>query len=403
MPAVNKDILIWARKTASLSLEEAAKAIDLNDAYGKSGAERLAEFENGIGEPSRPLLLRMSKAYRRSLLVFYLAAPPPTGDLGDDFRRLPGAEPPLYNAVVDALIRDVRGRQSIIKAIQEEAEVPRLRFVGSVNMEVPFDVLADRVSTEFAFNLAEFRAQPSIPDAFAYLRSKIEENGVFVLLLGNLGSHHTNIPVDVFRGYAIADEIAPLILINDQDAQSAWSFTALHELTHLWLGTTGLSGWATEQEIEQYCNDVASQILLPAVELHQLDVVTRTRPFSFERLVEGISKFSWRRRISRAMVAYRLFRGDFIRAAIWHDLREYFRDEWLEKKKREAQEERKGDGGPDYYVVRRHRLGKALLDFTTRSLGEGALTYTQASMLLGVKPRNIDPLLFPELPARGKR
>jgi len=138
MPAVNKDILIWARNSAGLSLEAAAKAIDLNDAYGKSGAERLAEFENGIGEPSRPLLLRMSKAYRRSLLVFYLAAPPPTGDRGDDFRRLPGAEPPLYNAFVDALIRDVRGRQSIIKAIQEEAEVPRLRFVGSVNMEVPF-------------------------------------------------------------------------------------------------------------------------------------------------------------------------------------------------------------------------------------------------------------------------
>ena len=26
----------------------------------------------------------------------------------------------------------------------------------------------------------------------------------------NSAGHHTNIPVDVFRGYAIADEIAPL-------------------------------------------------------------------------------------------------------------------------------------------------------------------------------------------------
>jgi transcriptional regulator with XRE-family HTH domain len=61
MPPINREILIWARSTAGLSLEEAAKAIDLNDAYGKTAAERLAELENGIGEPSRPLLLRMSR------------------------------------------------------------------------------------------------------------------------------------------------------------------------------------------------------------------------------------------------------------------------------------------------------------------------------------------------------
>ena len=202
----------------------------------------------------------------------------------------------------------------------------------------------------------------------------------------------------------IPTPIAPLILINDQDVQSAWSFTALHEVTHLWLGTTGLSGWATELDIEQYCNDVASQILLPDGELHELEDVTRVRPLSFEKLVQAISKFSWRRRISRAMVAYRLFRGDFIHAATWGDLRDHFRNQWLERKKLQAQKQKKTDGGgPDYYVVRRHRLGKALLEFASRSLGEGALTYTQASMLLGVKPRNVDPLLFPEVSARGGR
>jgi len=95
----NREIPIWARSTAGLSLEEAAKAIGLKDAYGKTATERLAELENRIGEPSRPLLLRMSKAYRRSLLPFYLAGPRATGDRGDDFRRLPGAEPPLSNGL----------------------------------------------------------------------------------------------------------------------------------------------------------------------------------------------------------------------------------------------------------------------------------------------------------------
>ena len=70
----------WAAEVnfSAFPWRKTATAIDLNGAYGKFGAERLAELENGIGESIRPLLLRMSKAYRRSLLVFYLRAEPPT-------------------------------------------------------------------------------------------------------------------------------------------------------------------------------------------------------------------------------------------------------------------------------------------------------------------------------------
>jgi transcriptional regulator with XRE-family HTH domain len=64
MPTLNPDILRWARTTAGLSLEEAAHAIELNHARGVSGPQRLAALEAGKEEPSRPLLLRMAKAYR---------------------------------------------------------------------------------------------------------------------------------------------------------------------------------------------------------------------------------------------------------------------------------------------------------------------------------------------------
>jgi len=57
MPTLNPDILRWARSTAGLSLEEAAHAIELNNAHGVSGPERLAALEEGKEEPSRPLLL----------------------------------------------------------------------------------------------------------------------------------------------------------------------------------------------------------------------------------------------------------------------------------------------------------------------------------------------------------
>ena len=240
------------------------------------------------------------------------------------------------------------------------------------------------------FDIHQFRNQDSTGDAFAYLRSRIEEAGIFVLLIGNLGSYHTNIPVDTFRGFAIADPIAPLVVVNDQDARAAWSFTVLHEVTHLWLGTTGVSGASVEAQIERFCNDVAAQILLPAGEIQTLESI---RDLAFEETVQRISTFAEARKISRAMVAYNLLQAHVIPEATWRMLRARFYEDWQESRSRRRARQRADDGGPSYYVVRRHRLGPALLSLVRRSLGEGVLTHTKAAQVLGVKPRNVEPLL----------
>jgi Zn-dependent peptidase ImmA (M78 family) len=104
------------------------------------------------------------------------------------------------------------------------------------------------------------------------------------LLIGNLGSHHTTIDVTTFRGFALSDDVAPFIVINDQDAQAAWSFTLLHELTHLWLGQTGVSGARAEQKIERFCNDVAGEVLLPIEELSGLTIANHE---DFESVVKN--------------------------------------------------------------------------------------------------------------------
>jgi len=107
---LNPEILTWARNTAGLSADAAARALGFSDTRQRSATERLMALEAGDEEPSRSVLVKMAKAYRRSLLVFYLSAPPRTGDRGQDFRTVPGAPPPLYSPELDALIRDVRGR-----------------------------------------------------------------------------------------------------------------------------------------------------------------------------------------------------------------------------------------------------------------------------------------------------
>jgi Zn-dependent peptidase ImmA (M78 family) len=386
--AIRPEMLTWARETAGLSLEDAARSIGLKNARGETGPNRLAKLESGDHEPKPALLEKMAKTYRRPLLVFYLNDPPKAADRGQDFRTLPGEE--RDNPELDALIRDIKARQELVRSVLEDEEIEPPNFVGKASLETPVRELAARIQKRFEIDIAEFRGHKTIDDAFNYLRAKIEQAGVFVLLIGNLGSHHTNIPVRIFRGYASADRLAPMIVINNQDVRAAWSFTALHELVHLWRGETGISGVDATNQTERYCNDVAGEILVPAEDLRIF-----ANPASFNLTVNFINEYAGKWHVSRPMVAFKLYRTGRIDHDTWRRLDSRFYDEFLEFQERKSEKQKSSEGGPNYYVVKRHRVGSALLGLVRRALDEGTLTYTKAGRVLGVKPRNVEPLLAP--------
>jgi Zn-dependent peptidase ImmA (M78 family)/transcriptional regulator with XRE-family HTH domain len=396
MPRVNPDILRWARETAGLSLADAASKLRIKEARGVSPIDRLRDIESGETLPTRPLLLKMAKQYRRPLLTFYLSAPPLRGDRGEDFRVLPEDHSESEEALLDALIRSVRARQSLVKAaIEDEDEAVPLGFVGSADMTMGVSEVLDSIRRNLPLSLNEYRSAKTQDDAFDLLRSAAEELGVFVLLLGNLGSHHTNIGLEAFRGFALADPIAPFVVINDQDSRAAWSFTLLHELTHIWLGQTGVSGGEPHQGVERFCNDVAAAFLLPANELNQLDLPD---PNDIEDIAERIGEFAFERKVSRSMVAYNLLRRRRIAFPVWNRLQEHFRERWFDEVERRRAQGRERTGGPDFYVVRRHRLGSALLELTARLLAGGTLTTSKAGQVLGVKPKQVESLIRDVVP-----
>jgi len=371
-------------------VDDAARKLAFKDTTNGTAVEKLTAYEAGQGDPSRATLVKMAKAYRRPLLAFYMAAPPRPGDRGQDFRNVPDRQPGS-EALVDALVRDVRARQSMVHSIlvDEEEAVP-LGFVGSVSMNDGIGAVLASMRRTIGVDLADFRAQSSPDGAFALLRNGVEAAGVFVLLIGNLGSHHTAIDVEAFRGFALADPIAPFVIINDQDAKSAWSFTLLHELCHLWLGVTGVSGVFSDAAIERFCDDVAGSFLLPENELPLAGVTQTTLVDEAAKL---ISDFAQQRHLSRSMVAYRLQRSGLLRADAWRTLVTRFRDQWRAGRDAQRERDRLKDTGPNYYIVRRHRLGSALLKFVSRNMSDGALTPTKAGKVLGVKARSVAPLL----------
>lgn len=372
MPEVNPKILTWAREAAGLSLDDAAHAVGFG---GADPAARLAAMEAGELAPTRRQLGKMAVKYRRPILTFYLPQPPTAAPKAHDFRKLRGPDP-ASEARVDALIRDVRVRQALVlSALQDMQEDDPLPFVGSLRPEQGPQALADAMRTTLDFDLGAYRAARTTDDAFRLLREAVEQIGVYVLLIGNLGHHTSSVDPTVFRGFALADPVAPFIVINENDSRAAWAFTLLHELGHVFLGQTGISGYDGEAPVEELCDAAAARFLLAAGELDQLGV----RGLPIGELAEAIGAFAGARKVSRKMVAYNLRREGKISWAIYRELSDLFDAERLARVRTDG-------GAVDYYTVRRHRVGRGLTRLVDRMVRGGALTSTKAGRVLGVKP-----------------
>lgn len=372
MPKINPEILRWARETAGLELADAARGIGMT---GAKAAQHLAEMEAGDREPSRRQLVEMAKKYRRPLLTFYLSGPPELGPRTHDFRTLPERRRES-ESLISALIRDVKARQAIVAGALEDAqEGEALPFVGSMSLKDGPIRLAAAMLETIGLSRDEFRGAKNKDEAFRLLRDATERAGVYVILMGNLGSFHTDIDAEAFRGFAMSDPIAPFIVINENDARAAWPFTLLHELGHVFLGESGISGYRTEVAVERICDRAAAQYLLEDGELAGLPAAA-----SLDELIEAITVFADDRHLSRKMVAYNLLRSDRIDGAKYRNICEQL----------DADRAKVAAARPksqvNYYVVRGHRVGQGLIRLVNRMVAGGSLSSTMAGRVLGVKP-----------------
>ena len=389
---VNPEILVWARETAGLTQEQAVKKIGIRPAYGIEAVDRLASLEAGTAEPTRSTLVKMAKQYRRPLLTFYLSSPPQKGDRGTDFRTLSSEEHSATDdARVDALIREMQARQSMVRAVlEDEDEAEPLAFIGSRSVSDGKMAVLQSLRTLLDIDIETYYRQSDAGEAFALLRQKTEDAGVFVLLQGDLGSYHTAIEAELFRGFVLADDVAPFIVINDNDSRAAWSFTLLHELVHLLLGHTGVDGTRTESSVERFCEDVAGEFLLSKLELMVLEVPVDV---DIKMVMERIGEFARNHKLSRKMVAYRAYREGYIEYNVFNLLSVRFRQQWRQQQQLQREKSRQQEGGPSYYTVRRHRIGDGLAGFVLRMMNAGALATSKAAIVLGVKPTQVHRLI----------
>ncbi|AYD90328.1 ImmA/IrrE family metallo-endopeptidase [Actinomyces sp. 2119] len=255
----------------------------------------------------------------------------------------------------------------------EDGAAP-LGLVGSATLTTPVDDAADRIRT--ALRLDE-RSVTSWSDAMTDLIERAETIGVLVMVNGVVGSDtHRRLDPEEFRGFALADDVAPLVFVNGADTKAAQVFTLVHELAHLWLGHSALSdadagGTQGEKREERWCNQVAAQVLIPLDSLRE--------GWAGDCGQDELNRLASHYKVSTLVVLARLRDAGFL---TW--------DEYMARYDAERQRVmglmqagRDRGGGGNYYHTQLRRLGRAFTRAVVSSTLEGRTTYRDAYRLLG--------------------
>jgi Zn-dependent peptidase ImmA (M78 family) len=211
-------------------------------------------------------------------------------------------------------------------------------------------------------------------DALRRFIEQADGLGILVMVSGVVGSNNRRrLDPEEFRGFALADPLAPLVFVNGADTKAAQMFTLAHELAHVWLGESAVSDAPTAepppQAVERWCNQVAAELLVPVGALRE----------TYDR-VAGLdaetSRLARRFKVSTLVILRRIHDAGLI-------TRQRFRGAYEAELERLAALPRTSGG--NFYLTLGARTGKAFARALVVSTLEGRTSFTEAFRLLGFK------------------
>lgn len=363
--AASIPVLRWAARRAQLDDEVLARH------YPKWPL-----WLNGEAQPTLRQLEGFAGRTHTAIGYFFLPQPPDLELPVPDFRTLRDevlAEP--SSNLLDTLYL-CQQRQDWYRDHARLHGLPVITFVGSATLQEAPEAVAQRMRDELDVSSEARRRLSTWTEALRQLIATAEDAGVMVMASSVVGSNsHRKLDVGEFRGFALADTLAPLVFLNGSDSKSAQMFTLAHELAHLWLGASGVSdpetGRVPGQQVERWCNQVAAELLVPMQALRAAHQPETPIPQEIQRLAREF-------KVSTLVALRRLFDAGFIsQAALWHHYRE--------EQERIRSLERSGSSGGDFYNSLGARTSKRFARAIVSSTLEGLTPFTEAFRMLGVR------------------
>ncbi len=364
---VQPELLVWARERASLS------QVALAHKVGSPNKPAPIEVWESTGElPLNKLELVAKKTY---VPIGYLFLErPPNEDLPiPDYRTMDGSlvERPSP-ALIDTLYACIQ-RQDWYRQYLADIEVNDLDFAGKYSIDSDPISLAEEIRSFVGWNTEERSAESQMNLVVGRFANLVEKTGVLVMRNGVVGNNtHRPLNPNEFRGFTLYDPVAPLIFVNAADAAVAQLFTIAHELVHIWIGQSGLVdvSLTSTRPIEQFCNRVAAEILVPGQEI-------ASEWQGFDSNGRELQRLCRKFRVSRYVLLIKALDAGLIDKDRFETAYRTEQDRLVETGP--------GSKGGNYYYTQRSRLGRTFARAVILSAKTGRTLMRDAYELLGVK------------------
>jgi Zn-dependent peptidase ImmA (M78 family) len=359
---VQPDILRWARERAKLSISHLEKKFP-----------KIERWESGAAAPTLKQLEKLAKATQVPIGYLFLPEPPAERMPIPDFRR---SDHPMRSRPSPNLLEMIyicQQRQDWYRDFAKSVGEEPPDFIGSANISESIESVALRMQQKLNFDLDSRRSCPTWTEALRQFITQADAAGVLVMCSGVVKNNNRR-PLDPaeFRGFAMVDDMAPLVFINGADTKAAQIFTLAHELAHLWLGQSALSdadlSAIPANKIEKWCNCVAAELLVPMR-------VLRSELRTDIKLGVELSRLARLFKVSTLVILRRIYDAGALSKSAF--------EESYGSELRRLRALPKGQGG-DFYLTQAARVSRRFAKSLVMSTQEGQTLYRDAFRLLGI-------------------
>lgn len=287
-----------------------------------------------------------------------------------------------FNLNVYDTIMMLQRRQDWVSELKEEDGCDKLQFVGKFTPNSAIDKVVDYMRGLLQYSVDWAFDKKNQQEAVRDLTRVLENVGCFVSFLTQVGNQSTRkIRVSDCRGFALCDDYAPFIFINNSDSSTAQMFTLIHEFAHILLGqSVGDGGIDTEDnDTEKFCDRVAGHFLVDSGELR---IQWKKMNNSFVRVAK---KF----RVSPLVIAYRAKEIQLITEV-------EYRKFYVSYTSHPVNSVERGNGGNMYRTAIK-RIGYSFLVYVRNAVKSNRLLYSDAYALTGISGNTFETLITKKL------
>lgn len=366
---INPDVLIWARTSIGLSVDEVAHKF-------KKVTHDIEDWEEGKTSPTYSQLERLAhEIYKRPLAVFFFPNVPAEETPRTEFRTLPDTIADKLPPEIVKLYRRAKLFQLYLEELYEDRKPVQKVLLDSFEMKgkVNLEVMTKDIRQEIGISIAEQSKWNSTETAFKKWREVLEMHGIFVF--------KDAFRNDAYSGFCLYDEKYPVIFVNNSLPDSRQVFTLFHELGHLLYRAGGIDFRSDEitnlfngyyKNVEVSCNRFANNFLVPP------DVFDSFQPkiseANFQHLADYFS-------VSREVI----LRNYLDRGLIDKNYYLQMVAKWIEKAKEHKDE---NDGG-NYFYNQKAYLGEKYINLVYRKYYQNQIAIDTVAEYLNMKVKNL--------------